>query len=66
MEDNELRITRDKAYTFMKMAVDEIRRHGQYVFWKNAQRHKGYISKYHKKQAAKAAKPKTETETTAS
>ena len=49
MEYNELRITRDKAYTFMKMAVDEIRRHGQYVFWKNAQRHKGYVSQFYKK-----------------
>jgi hypothetical protein len=60
MQDNNLLITRNKAYTFMKKAIDEIRRNGQYAFWKNPQRYKGYISIYHKKQAAKAAKPKVE------
>jgi hypothetical protein len=46
LEDNKLRLLRDKAYTHMKEAVDEIRRCGQYVFWKDEQRHKGYISRY--------------------
>lgn len=50
MQDNNLLITRNKAYTFMKKAVDEIRRNGQYAFWKNPQRQKGYISQYYKKQ----------------
>lgn len=49
MQDNNLLITRNKAYTFMKKAVDEIRRNGQYAFWRNPQRYKGYISQYYKK-----------------
>lgn len=48
MENRTLKIVRDKAYAHMKEAVDEIRRCGQYVFWKNEQRKKGYISKYNK------------------
>ena len=37
---------RDKAYTYMKWAVDEIRECGQYVFWRNKDRKKGYVSAY--------------------
>lgn len=40
------RILRDKAYTYLKGAVDEIRRCGQYVFWRTNDRKKGYISRY--------------------
>lgn len=40
---------RDKAYTYLKSAVDEIRYHGKYVFWKNPERRKGYVCNYHKK-----------------
>ena len=58
LTNNDLRLLRDKAYTHMKEAVDEIRRCGQYVFWKDEQRMKGYVSQYYKKQAAKAAKAK--------
>ena len=32
----------------MKQAVDEIRRHGQYVFWRNEARKKGYVSRYYR------------------
>ena len=42
------RIIRDKAYTHLKEAVDEIRNCGQYVFWRNESRNKGYISQYHR------------------
>jgi hypothetical protein len=42
------RITRDKAYTHLKEAVDEIRSYGQFVFWRNESRDKGYVSQYHK------------------
>jgi len=52
MSDNKLRVQRDKAYTYMKDAVDEIRRHGQYVFWRNDNRKKGYISKYYRRRAS--------------
>ena len=46
--DNNLKITRDKAYTYMKQAVDEIRRNGKYVFWRTPEREKGYVSKYYR------------------
>jgi len=49
-------VMRDKAYTHLKEAVDEIRSCGQYVFWNNEERLKGYISAYHKK-ARKAMVP---------
>lgn len=37
---------RDRAYTHMKQAVDEIRRIGQYAFYRNDGRRKGYVSRY--------------------
>jgi len=40
---------RDRAYTYMKQAVDEIRNTGQYVFWRDEDRMKGYISAYQKR-----------------
>ena len=46
MSDNKLKTLRDKAYTYMKQAVDEIRHHGQYIFWRNEERKKGYVSRY--------------------
>ncbi|WP_462318847.1 hypothetical protein [Marinilabilia sp.] len=45
MEDT--KVIRDKAYTYLKEAVDEIRLHGKYVFWRDDNRRQGYISKYH-------------------
>jgi hypothetical protein len=47
-DGNESKILRDKAYSFMKDAADEIRLHGQYIFWRNDDRKRGYVSKYHK------------------
>lgn len=38
---------RDIIATLLKESVDEIREYGQYVFWRNDQRRKGYISEYH-------------------
>ncbi len=46
--DNEFKIIRDKAYTHLKEAVDEIRSCGKYVFWKDEHRLKGYGSRYFK------------------
>ncbi len=37
---------RNKAYTLLKNAVDEIRESGRYVFWHNPDRLKGYSSAY--------------------
>jgi len=47
--DNQARIIRDKAFTLLKETVDEIRQCGQYIFWRDPQRFKGYISFYHKR-----------------
>ena len=49
MLGNSLRVLRDQAYTHLKQAVDKIREHGQYVFWKNPQRLEGYHSLYLRK-----------------
>ena len=43
-ENNSAKTIRDKAYTLLKKAVDEIREAGKYVFWKNPDRLKGYYS----------------------
>ena len=48
-DNSATRIIRDKAYTFLKQAVDAIRDCGQYIFWREDNRFKGYISRYHKK-----------------
>ncbi len=56
--DNVLRVLRDKAYTHLKESIDEIRRVGQYVFWRDDNRRKGYISKYAKRKRQKRNKDK--------
>jgi GTP cyclohydrolase II len=48
VEDNTKKM-RDKAYTYMKQAMDEIRTTGQYVFWRDEDRKKGYVSTYQKR-----------------
>ncbi|MBN2672899.1 MAG: hypothetical protein JXX29_14545 [Deltaproteobacteria bacterium] len=50
--DNETKRIRDQAYTHLKEAVDAIRECGQYVFWKNPDRRKGYASDYNRKRNA--------------
>ena len=52
---------RDQAYTYLKIAIDEIRKYGQFVFWQNPERKKGYYSEYmRKKNANRINKPKEE------
>lgn len=46
-DTSESKTVRDKAFTFLKQAVDEIRLHGQYIFWRNDERKRGYISRYY-------------------
>ena len=46
MEENEERILRDKAYTYLKIAVDEVRSYGKFVFRKDAQKLKVYRSRH--------------------
>jgi len=58
-EQNESKVIRDKAYTYLKELVDEIRDAGKFLFWRNPQRYEGYISHYWK--SRKKRKPeKTE------
>ncbi len=45
---------RNKAYTYLKQVVDEVRRCGQYVFWRNEERKVGYVSIYMKNKVAKS------------
>jgi len=45
-EVSESMIIRDKAYTYLKQAVDDIRECGKFVFWRNPDRQKGYTSDY--------------------
>lgn len=40
------RIIRDKVFIYAKQAIDEIRACGQYVFWRDDERLKGYVSHY--------------------
>ncbi len=48
-DPNESKIIRDKAYTYLKALVDEIREAGKYVFRNNKNRLKGYSSDYWRK-----------------
>jgi uncharacterized coiled-coil DUF342 family protein len=57
-EHSEIKTIRDKAHTLCKSIIDEIRSCGQYAFWRNPDRVKGYASdyirKYNKSQQKKA------------
>ena len=48
-DPNKSKIIRDKAYTYLKDLVDEIREAGKYVFRNNKNRLKGYSSEYWRK-----------------
>jgi hypothetical protein len=61
-EVQELKVLRDKAYTHLKQAVDEIRECGQYVFWRDEARRDGYASDYHRRQGSKSAKTEPTTQ----
>ncbi len=44
--ENEAKLIRDKAYTYLKEAVDEIKACGKYLFWKDKDKLKGYASDF--------------------
>jgi hypothetical protein len=44
--DNEAKEFRDRAYTHLKEAVDEVRECGKYLFWRDEDRLRGYSSSY--------------------
>ncbi|MCP4213760.1 MAG: hypothetical protein GY765_03840 [bacterium] len=45
-ESTEIKLIRDQAYTLLKDAVDEVREYGQFIFWRDDLRSKGYASDY--------------------
>jgi len=52
--------TRNKAYTYLKEAMDEVRRCGQYAFWRNEERKRGYVSMYMKVKVNKSREKASE------
>ena len=54
------RVLRDQAYTHLRFAVDEIREHGQYVFWNNPVRKDGYYSAYTRRHNAARSTKRSE------
>jgi len=58
--DSEAMIIRDKAFTYLKLAMEEIRECGKYVFWRKPDRFDGYTSDYWKRKHASAEKPTAE------
>ncbi len=56
---------RDQAYTYLKEAVDEVRDFGQYVFWRDDARFRGYRSEYMKRANARSRSKKKPVEVSA-
>lgn len=54
-DNSAARIIRDKAYTLLKRAVDEVRTVGQYIFWRDEIRLKGYVSQYNRRKNRKSS-----------
>jgi len=52
-DDADAKDFRDQSFSYMKAAVDEIRTTGQYVFWRDEDRKKGYVSRYRRKRSKK-------------
>lgn len=48
----EAKVIRDKAYTYVKMLLDEIRDYGQFVFRNNKARAYGYASMYYRERSS--------------
>ena len=52
-KDSESITIRNKAYTYLKEVMDEVRETGKYVFWQNHDRYVGYTSQYWKRKNRK-------------
>ncbi len=61
-KDSEAMMIRDKAFTYLKAPMDEIRNCGKYVFWKNPDRLEGYISNYWQRRNAVTEKETSKVE----
>jgi len=62
-EKNESKVVRDKAYTYLKELVDEIREAGKYLFWRDKQRLTGYSSEFWKRKNSRKSNDELEPET---
>jgi len=54
-EISQLRINRDKAFTYLKQAVDTVRDYGKFVFWRDENKLKGYRSDFFARKNKKSA-----------
>lgn len=61
-KDSEAMRTRDQAFTYLKQAVDEVREHGKFVFWRNPERLQGYVSEHWRKENAARARTSAPTQ----
>ncbi|WP_025665358.1 hypothetical protein [Aquimarina megaterium] len=46
LDNSKAKEIRDRAYTHLKEAIDELRATGKYAFRKDPERYKGYVSRY--------------------
>ncbi|WP_461633276.1 hypothetical protein [Labilibaculum euxinus] len=53
------KLMRDRAYTYLKQLVDEIRAYGKYAFWNDEEKQKRYSSEYQRRKFARNTKEKT-------
>jgi hypothetical protein len=53
---------RDRAYTYLKVLVDEIRAYGKYAFWNNEKRQKKYSSEYQRNKYLRTKQDKINSE----
>jgi hypothetical protein len=58
MEKSQEKDLRDRAFTYMQMAVEKIRKCGKSVFWKSPQHAAKYASDYARRQRRKSEKAK--------
>lgn len=60
---SETKDIRDRAYTYLKQAVDTVRECGQYLFYRNRKRYIGYTSQYIRTRKSKSANKSTPKQT---
>lgn len=52
------KLMRDRAYTYLKQLVDDIRAYGKYAFWDNEEKQQRYSSEYQRKKYERSIKEK--------
>ena len=56
--ENSVRDQRDRTFTHLKKLVDEVREHGKYLFYRDEERCRGYVSNYFKRNNRAALRAK--------